>query len=239
VARTLAGSCRPRGRAGTGKRTASYTRRVTLSEALTACPAVAILRAASAERFPHVIDVIADAGIRAVELTFTTPGVLDAIAAAAAHGYGGIALGAGTVLTTDDARRAVDAGATYLISPTITPEVLAEGARLGVPVVPGAMTPTEILAAYTAGAAMVKVFPCGAIGGPGYIRALRGPLPNIPLLPTGGVDIDTATEYLAAGAAAVGIGSPLQGDAASPDGDLSALRDRARRLVANLTDADG
>lgn len=212
---------------------------MTLTDALTACPAVAILRAPSAERFPAVIDVLIGAGIRAVELTFTTPGVLDAIAAAAAHGYDGIALGAGTVLTADDARRAVDAGAGYLISPTVSPEVLAEGARLAVPVVPGAMTPTEILAAYTAGAAMVKVFPCGEIGGPGYIRALRGPLPDIPLLPTGGVSIDAATEYLAAGAAAVGIGSPLQGDAASTDGDLSALRDRATRLVANLADARG
>ena len=212
---------------------------MTLTDALTACPAVAILRAPSAERFPEVIDVLTESGIRAVELTFTTPGVLDAIAAAAAHGYSDIALGAGTVLTADDARRAVDAGAGYLICPTVSPEVLAEGARLGVPVVPGAMTPTEILAAYTAGAAMVKVFPCGEIGGPGYIRALRGPLPNIPLLPTGGVGIDTATEYLAAGAAAVGIGSPLQGNAASADGDLSALRDRATRLVANLADARG
>jgi 2-dehydro-3-deoxyphosphogluconate aldolase/(4S)-4-hydroxy-2-oxoglutarate aldolase len=212
---------------------------VTLSDALTACPAVAILRAPSADRFPAVIDVLTDVGIRAVELTFTTPGVLDAIAAAAAHGYEGIALGAGTVLTADDARRAVDAGAGYLISPTVTPEVLAEGARLGVPVVPGAMTPTEILAAHIAGAAMVKVFPCGEIGGPGYIRAVRGPLPNIPLLPTGGVAIDTATEYLSAGAAAVGIGSPLQGDAAAADGDLSALRERATRLVANLADARG
>ena len=106
------------------------------------------------------------------------------------------------------------------ISPTVSPEVLAEGARLGVPVVPGAMTPTEILAAYTAGAAMVKVFPCGEIGGPGFVRAVRGPLPNIPLLPTGGVAIDSAREYLAAGAAAVGIGSPLQGDAATAGGDL-------------------
>lgn len=212
---------------------------MTLTDALTACPAVAILRAPSAERFPEVIDVLTESGIRAVELTLTTPGVLDAIAAAAAHGYSDIALGAGTVLTADDARRAVDAGAGYLICPTVSPEVLAEGARLGVPVVPGAMTPTEILAAYTAGAAMVKVFPCGEIGGPGYIKALRGPLPNIPLLPTGGVGIDTATEYLAAGAAAVGIGSPLQGNAASADGDLSALRDRATRLVANLADARG
>jgi 2-dehydro-3-deoxyphosphogluconate aldolase/(4S)-4-hydroxy-2-oxoglutarate aldolase len=212
---------------------------VTLSDALTACPAVAILRASSAERFPAVIEVLTGAGIRAVELTFTTPGVLVAIEAAAAHGYEDIALGAGTVLTAEDARRAVDAGAGYLISPTVSPEVLAEGHRLGVPVVPGAMTPTEILAAYTAGAAMVKVFPCGEIGGPGYIKALRGPLPNIPLLPTGGVRIETATEYLAAGAAAVGIGSPLQGDAASADGDLSALRDRATRLVGNLAGTRG
>ena len=159
---------------------------MTLDDALASCPVVAILRAPSADRFPDIIDVLTEAGVRAVELTFTTAGVLDAITAAAAHGYPGIALGAGTVLTGEDARRAVDAGAGYLISPTISPEVLAEGARLGVPVVPGAMTPTEILAAYTAGAALVKVFPCGEIGGPGFVKAIRGPLPNIPLLPTGG-----------------------------------------------------
>jgi 2-dehydro-3-deoxyphosphogluconate aldolase / (4S)-4-hydroxy-2-oxoglutarate aldolase len=101
------------------------------------------------------------------------------------------------------------------------------------------MTPTEILAAYTAGAAMVKVFPCGEIGGPGFIKAVRGPLPNIPLLPTGGVGLDVASDYLEAGAAAVGIGSPLQGDAASAGGDLSALRDRATRLLASLAGSGG
>jgi 2-dehydro-3-deoxyphosphogluconate aldolase/(4S)-4-hydroxy-2-oxoglutarate aldolase len=236
---TLAGSCRRRAGPEPATGRLPTLGRVTLADALAACPVVAILRAPSADRFPDIIDVLTEAGVRAVELTFTTPGVLDAIAAASAHGYAGIALGAGTVLTAEDARRAVDAGAGYLISPTISPEVLAEGARLGVPVVPGAMTPTEILAAYTAGAAMVKVFPCGEIGGPGFLKAVRGPLPNIPLLPTGGVGLDVARDYLEAGAAAVGIGSPLQGDAASAGGDLSALRDRAKRLVASLAGAGG
>lgn len=208
---------------------------VSLADAVAACPVVAILRASSADRFADVIDVLADAGIRAVELTFTTPDVLAALeAASAAHGDG-LAIGAGTVMTPDEARRAVDAGAGYLISPSVGLDVIEEGKRLGVPVLPGALTPTEIVTAHRAGATMVKVFPCGSLGGPSYIKALRGPLPGIPLVPTGGVALDSAVAYLEAGAAAVGIGSPLQGDAADEQGDLDALRDRARRLVADVS----
>jgi len=202
-----------------------------LRTAVAACPAIAILRARDASRFPVVIDTIVAAGIRAVELTFTTDGVVEAIAEYARRKPDGVALGAGTVLSAEDARRAVDAGATYLISPTVCLDVISEGNRLGIPVLPGALSPTEVLTAHRAGAAMVKVFPATQVGGPGYLKAVRGPLPGIDLVPTGGVAIDAVPDYLAAGATAVGVGSPLQGDAADPDGDLAALTRRADALV--------
>jgi 2-dehydro-3-deoxyphosphogluconate aldolase/(4S)-4-hydroxy-2-oxoglutarate aldolase len=208
---------------------------VGLQEAINACPAVAILRSSSAARFADVSDVLVEQGIRAVEFTFTAPNVADAIRKYAARKPADVALGAGTVTTVEQARQAVDAGATYLISPSLNVDVIEEGARLGVPVLPGALTPSEILTAWRAGAAMVKVFPASAVGGPSYVKAIRGPLPDIPLVPTGGVSVDDAEFYLVAGATAVGVGSPLIGDACQSDGDLDALAERARRLVANVT----
>nr|WP_192757098.1 bifunctional 4-hydroxy-2-oxoglutarate aldolase/2-dehydro-3-deoxy-phosphogluconate aldolase [Actinopolymorpha pittospori] len=203
------------------------------------CPAVAILRSSSAVRYAEVSDVLVDAGIRAVEFTFTAPDVAEAIRSYAARKPDGVALGAGTVVTAEQARQAVDAGATYLISPAVCLDVIEEGNRLGVPVLPGALTPTEILTAWRAGAAMVKVFPASALGGPSYLKAVRGPLPDIPLVPTGGVDVANAGDYLAAGAVGVGVGSPLVGDACEPNGDLDALALRARTLVASVTSAAG
>ncbi|HEY8789923.1 MAG TPA: bifunctional 4-hydroxy-2-oxoglutarate aldolase/2-dehydro-3-deoxy-phosphogluconate aldolase [Actinopolymorphaceae bacterium] len=209
----------------------STTAHASLRAALASCRAIAILRAPSAARFDAILDVLSEAGIKAMELTFTTPGVLDAIAAYVARKPADVAVGAGTVMTAEQARQAVDAGATYLISPCVTLDVIAEANRLGVPVIPGALTPTEIWQAHSAGATMVKVFPCGSLGGPSYLSAVRGPLPDVSLVPTGGVAIEAVPEYLAAGAAAVGLGSPLQGDSAAPDGDLAALARRARRVV--------
>ncbi len=210
---------------------------MSLQQAMKECPAVAILRSSSAARYADVSDVLVAAGVRAVEFTFTAPDVAQAIRAYAARKPADVALGAGTVTTVEQARAAVDAGATYLISPAICLPVIEEGTRLGVPVLPGALTPSEILTAWRAGASMVKVFPASAVGGPAYIKAVRGPLPEIPLVPTGGVDVRNAGEYLAAGAAAVGVGSPLVADACEPGADLDALAERARALVASVTDS--
>ncbi|MEV6772945.1 bifunctional 4-hydroxy-2-oxoglutarate aldolase/2-dehydro-3-deoxy-phosphogluconate aldolase [Nocardia sp. NPDC051030] len=188
-------------------------------------PVIAILRAATAARFAEVTAVLHETGITTVEFTLNTPGALDAIreCAGAAH-----PVGAGTVLTARDAGRAIDAGAAYLITPVVVTEVIEEGRRSGVPVICGAFTLTEIHTAWTAGAAMVKVFPA-SVGGPGYIKSILAPLPDIPLVPTGGVGITDAKAYLDAGATALGIGSPLLGDACT-GGDLEALRDRAAML---------
>jgi 2-dehydro-3-deoxyphosphogluconate aldolase / (4S)-4-hydroxy-2-oxoglutarate aldolase len=205
---------------------------VSLPQAMKVCPAIAILRSTTAVRYVDVSDVLVDAGIRAVEFTFTAPDVAAALRAYAARKPGDVALGAGTVTTVEQAREAVEAGATYLISPALCLPVIEEGNRLGVPVLPGAFSPTEILSAWRAGAAMVKVFPASALGGPAYVKAVRGPMPDIPLVPTGGVDASNAAAYLAAGAAGVGVGTPLVADACEPGGDLDALAARARDLVA-------
>lgn len=184
-------------------------------------PVIAILRAPTAARFAEVTAVLHDSGITAVEFTLNSPGALDALRECAGSVH---PVGAGTVLTAVDAARAVDAGAAYLITPTVCREVITEGLRMGVPVICGAFTPTEIHSAWQAGATMVKVFPA-SVGGPGYLKAIRGPLNEIPLVPTGGIGLAEARAYLDAGAKALGMGSPLVGDACI-GGDLDALRER-------------
>ena len=191
---------------------------------------VAVLRARDASRFVEVGTVLAEAGVTCIEFTLSSEGAVDALRAFAARLPRGVAIGAGTVLDAEAATAAVDAGATYLISPALCRDVIERGADLGVPVIAGALTPTEILDAWRAGASAVKVFPAAEAGGPAYIRAVLAPLPHVPLIPTGGVEIDDASDYLAAGAFAVGLGGSLIGDAGA-GGDLDALRARAQALV--------
>jgi 2-dehydro-3-deoxyphosphogluconate aldolase / (4S)-4-hydroxy-2-oxoglutarate aldolase len=200
-----------------------------------AVPVVAILRAADAGRFLEVGRVLYEAGVRAVEVTLTSNGALAALARLREELPPDALLGVGTVRSAEDAERAVGAGAAYLIAPDFRPEVVGWAVAREVPVIPGALTPTEIAAAWAAGATAVKVFPVSAVGGPAYLRAVRAPLPEVPMVPTGGVGIDDIGAYLAAGAAAVGIGAPLLGDAGDPGGDLGTLGERARRAVAAAT----
>ena len=200
-----------------------------------AVPVVAILRAGDAGRFLEVGRVLYEGGVRAVEVTLTSRGALEAFGRLREELPGDALLGVGTVRSVGDAERAVVAGATYLVAPDFRAEVVAWAAGRDVPVVPGALTPTEVAAAWAAGATAVKVFPVSAVGGPAYVKAIRAPLPEVPLVPTGGVGIDDLGAYLAAGAVAVGVGSPLLGDAGDPGGDLEALAGRARRAVAAAT----
>jgi 2-dehydro-3-deoxyphosphogluconate aldolase/(4S)-4-hydroxy-2-oxoglutarate aldolase len=204
---------------------------------IAAAGAFGILRAADASRFPAVTRVLWEAGIRSVEFTLTSRGALEALRIAAAELPEGASIGAGTVLTVEDADAAVQAGAQYLVTPTFDAGVVRHARDRHVPIISGAMTPTEILEAWRAGATAVKVFPAGTLGGPAYLAAVRGPLPGVPMVPTGGIEVDEAGGYLRAGAVAVGIGGPLLGDAATPDGDLGALRDRAERLLASVREA--
>jgi 2-dehydro-3-deoxyphosphogluconate aldolase / (4S)-4-hydroxy-2-oxoglutarate aldolase len=170
---------------------------------------------------------LATAGIGAFEITVATPGAFDAIRALAARfGGGELVVGAGTVLTIDDAGAALAAGATFLVMPVTDPTLVAWAAARGIPAFPGAMTPSEALAGWRAGAAGIKLFPA-SVTGPEFIREFHGPFPDIPVVPTGGVTVDTVASLITAGAVAVGIGSWLIGDH-----DPAGIAQRGRRVVA-------
>lgn len=175
--------------------------------------------------------VLAEEGIDLLEVSLTGRDALPVLERARRELGDVVALGAGTVMTAADAHSAIDAGATYLVTPGLSAGA-REGVRLGVPVLIGALTPTEVTAAMEQGASAIKLFPA-QLGGPDYLRALRGPFPEVPFVPVGGIDAAAAVEYLALGAVAVGIGSPLFGDALA-GGDLDALRHRAKHLRATV-----
>ncbi|WP_326558835.1 bifunctional 4-hydroxy-2-oxoglutarate aldolase/2-dehydro-3-deoxy-phosphogluconate aldolase [Micromonospora sp. NBC_01796] len=190
---------------------------------------LAIVRGSDPDAALATVLTLADSGINLIEVSLTSTdalGVLRRARAALGTEYG---LGAGTVLTAEQAADAAEAGATYLVTPALAPS-LAEAARLGLPVLAGALTPTEVVQATTGGAAAVKLFPA-SVGGPDYLRALRDPFPQTPFVPVGGVDAARARDYLDRGAIAVGVGSPLVGDAVR-GGDLAALRQRAADFLA-------
>jgi 2-dehydro-3-deoxyphosphogluconate aldolase/(4S)-4-hydroxy-2-oxoglutarate aldolase len=198
---------------------------------------VAILRAGDTTHVNGVVDTLVSAGITCLELTLTTRGVLDHLAALTREYAAAAAIGAGTVRTPEDASEAVAAGAAFLVSPTLSPAVADFCARTRIPFYPGAFSPTEIASAWEDGASCVKVFPA-SVGGVSYIRQLRGPLPEIALMPTGGVTIAEAPRYLQAGAAHVAMGGPLIQDALE-GGDLSALSNRAKLLLTEIRDVCG
>jgi len=202
-----------------------------MSEALASTRVVAILRASDASRAEAVAEVLLANGVRSLELTLTTKGALEVVERLAGSVPAGTDLGVGTVLTADDVGRSVDAGARFVVSPSVVPEVIEAATRHRIASYPGAFTPTEIHAAWRAGASAVKLFPGGALS-PGYLKAVRAPLPDVPVIPTGGIGLDTIGSWLDAGAVAVGLGGPLIGDALDPDGDLDALADRARAVGA-------
>ncbi|HYG76683.1 MAG TPA: bifunctional 4-hydroxy-2-oxoglutarate aldolase/2-dehydro-3-deoxy-phosphogluconate aldolase [Planctomycetota bacterium] len=170
--------------------------------------AVLIVRCETEDEAVNGIRAVTEGGIRAVEVTFTVPGAPSVIRRVKQAFGDAVLLGAGTVLTAEEAEDAVDAGATYLIAPNTDEKVIGAAKRLGVPIIPGAFTPTEIVRAWDMGADAIKVFPA-SVGGPAYIRALKAPLPNIPMIPTGGVDERTVGEFFRAGAFAVGAGGAL------------------------------
>ncbi|WP_283901467.1 bifunctional 4-hydroxy-2-oxoglutarate aldolase/2-dehydro-3-deoxy-phosphogluconate aldolase [Streptomyces pakalii] len=191
---------------------------------------VAIVRLSSPPP-DEILTALLEGGTPALEVTLTTPGAEETIAHWRERGSSAL-IGAGTVRTPDDARRAVRAGAQFLVTPTTSPTVLRVSAQAGVPVLCGALTPTEIDTAWQHGAAAVKVFPIDALGGPAYVKALRAPLHDVPLVPTGGIDASAARTYAALGCHAVGVGSSLVSDALAENRDWDALRTRAADLTA-------
>ncbi len=197
---------------------------------------VAVLRADSPDALVHVAQAIGRGGIGAVEITMTTPGALDVIGECANRLGDEILLGAGTVLDPETARAAILAGAEYIVTPTLNPDVITLCRRYDKVVVPGALTPTEILTAWECGADIVKVFPATAVG-PRYFKDVKAPLPQIDLMPTGGVDLDNAGDFIRAGACAVAVGGNLVDKAAVAAGEWQVLTDTARKYVDTVRHA--
>jgi 2-dehydro-3-deoxyphosphogluconate aldolase/(4S)-4-hydroxy-2-oxoglutarate aldolase len=192
---------------------------------------LAIGRRPDAASVRAIAEALAEGGIRAFELTLNEPvdEALRMIGVVADLGV--LQIGAGTVLSIDAAQRALDAGATFLVTPHTDAELVAWAASRGVPIMPGALSPTEVLTGWRAGAAAVKVFPA-SVAGPSFVRELRGPLPDVGLVPTGGISIDNVAEFVRAGARAVGLGSWLTGSGAA-----GTVRERARLIVSAVAEA--
>ncbi|HSO14232.1 MAG TPA: bifunctional 4-hydroxy-2-oxoglutarate aldolase/2-dehydro-3-deoxy-phosphogluconate aldolase [Anaerolineales bacterium] len=193
--------------------------------------AVAIVRLDSGEQLVRVAEALKAGGITVIEFTFSTPGALDMVKEASAHFGGNILLGAGTVLDPETARAAILAGAEFIVTPTVNLKTISMCKRYGKPIIAGALTPTEMLTVWEAGADLVKVFPASNIGGPDYIKAVLAPLPQLRLVPTGGVSADNAAQYLKAGAAAVAVGGNLVNKKAVANNDWSTITTEAQRLM--------
>jgi 2-dehydro-3-deoxyphosphogluconate aldolase/(4S)-4-hydroxy-2-oxoglutarate aldolase len=199
---------------------------------------VAVIRMTEAADLVAVARALADGGVRFVEITMTVPDAIEVIRGAVVQLGDEVLVGAGTVLDATTAERAMDAGAAYVVGPCVVPEVIAACRARDRAVVPGALTPTEILQAWNAGADVVKVFP-GRVATPGYFADLRGPLPHIPLMPTGNVDLATTPEYVRAGAVAVGVGKALVDLEAVRTGDMERIRSAARAFRRAVDEARG
>jgi 2-dehydro-3-deoxyphosphogluconate aldolase/(4S)-4-hydroxy-2-oxoglutarate aldolase len=200
-----------------------------LLEALTRDRVLAIARGGEPERVSAALAALADEGVGLAEVSLSHQGGLSALAAAASALGDRVMLGAGTVLSAEQVEAAVAAGARFVVTPAVVDEVAQACAARGLALLPGAFTPTEVAAAVRGGAAAIKLFPAEPAG-PAHLTALRGPFPAVPFVPVGGIGPEQARAHLAAGATAVGVGSPLFGDALK-GGELGALRERARALL--------
>jgi 2-dehydro-3-deoxyphosphogluconate aldolase/(4S)-4-hydroxy-2-oxoglutarate aldolase len=193
---------------------------------------VPVLRAPSAEIAVAAAQAIEKGGVPVVEVTMTVPGAIEVIREMVKSSQGRVLVGAGTVLDPETARACMLVGAQFVVSPSLNVKTIEMCRRYGVPVIPGALTPTEVVTAWEAGADVVKVFPCSAVGGPKYLAALKGPLPQIDLIPTGGVSLATAADFLAAGAFALGVGGDLVDTKAIAEGKPEVVTESARKYLA-------
>lgn len=194
---------------------------------------VAVIRMEDADRLLHTVEAAAEGGVKAIEITLTVPGALGQIAAARDRFGSDILLGVGSVRSAESARDAVQAGARFVVSPIFFPEIVAAAHEMGVPAMPGCFTPTEIASAVRAGADVVKVFPADIVG-MNFFKAVLAPMPELKLMPTGGVSLTNAGEWLAAGACAVGIGSALIQKDAVKAGDYARIRENARTVRSTI-----
>jgi len=198
---------------------------------------IPVVRAASAEEAVAVAEAIGEGGIPVLEITLTVPGAVKVIAELSKRFGDQVLVGAGTVLDPEAARECIDAGARFVVSPALNLQTIELCKREGIVILPGALTPTEVVTAWNAGADAVKVFPCSALGGAKYLRALKAPLPQIRLVPTGGVSLATAKDFIAAGAWALGVGADLVNNEAIRSGDRGSVISAARDYVAAVRDA--
>ncbi len=194
------------------------------------------VRVSSQDLAYFAADTVYSAGIPILEITLTVPGAMEVISSLAKR-YPTLAVGAGTVLDEDSAMRCVDSGARFLTSPGFIPEVVAYARKADVTVLPGALTPTEIIAAWKAGSDFVKIFPTGQVGGIQYVRALKIPLPQIPLIATGGVNQQNATDFILAGATAIGVGGELLPREALHFRQVDRIHELASRFLSMVRDA--
>lgn len=203
---------------------------------LEAAGVVAVIRLPDASVLADVVGALIDGGVTALEVTMTVPGAVDHIRRLAPTVPAGFQFGAGTVTDAETARRVIDAGASFVVSPVFSREVVLATRAAGAAALPGCFSPTEILGAWEAGADIVKVFPATTLG-PGYLRDLRGPLPHVKLMPTGGVTVENAGDWITAGAVAVGIGSALLDHRAIEQRRFDVITKKAQQLVANVRQA--
>jgi 2-dehydro-3-deoxyphosphogluconate aldolase/(4S)-4-hydroxy-2-oxoglutarate aldolase len=200
---------------------------------------VPVIRADSADTALRIVDALVAGGIRTLEITMTVPDAIGAIKAVA-HRFGSnVLLGAGTVTSRALAEGSLDAGAEFLVTPCVVPDVIAVAKERDVAVLPGAMTPTEVFTAWSSGGDIIKIFPASNVGGASYLKALKGPFPQIPLCPTGGVNLQTIGQFVKAGASAVGVGGELVSKAAIDAGDYGKITELANQYVAALAAARG
>jgi 2-dehydro-3-deoxyphosphogluconate aldolase/(4S)-4-hydroxy-2-oxoglutarate aldolase len=207
-------------------------------ERITTTGLIPVIRAQSVEEASAVVDAIQAGGLSILEITMTVPNALKLIEAVACRATGAL-VGAGTVLDAETARACIAAGARFVVSPSLSLDTIRACREAGVAVLPGALTPTEVVTAWQAGADLVKVFPANAVGGPAYIKALKAPLPQVGLVPTGGVNLQTAKDFIKAGAAALGVGADLVDLVALRRGEASLITERARQFLALVREARG
>jgi 2-dehydro-3-deoxyphosphogluconate aldolase/(4S)-4-hydroxy-2-oxoglutarate aldolase len=200
---------------------------------------VPVVRTSSAESAILAIEAVYRGGIRAAEITMTVPGAIKALEKLADAFGDKLVLGAGTVLDPETARICMLAGAQFFVTPALNLKTIEMAKRYSKIIMPGALTPTEIVAAWEAGADCVKVFPCGALGGAKYIKSLKAPLPHIEMVPTGGVSLETTADFLRAGAAAVAVGAELIDAKTISQGRYEVFEERARQFLAEVAKARG
>jgi len=200
---------------------------------------VPVIRVSSAQEAIDVADAIKEGGVTLIEITMSVPGAIDVIKELAQKYRDEIIMGAGTILDPETGRAALLAGAQFIVTPTLNLDVIQLAHRYSAVVVPGAMTPTEILTAWNAGADMVKVFPAAQLGGPEYLKAIRGPLPQILLVPTGGVNLQNAGAFIKAGAAALGVGGELVDKKAVKEKKFHIITENTRAFIKAIHEARG